>query len=1131
MADFVHLHVHTEYSLLDGASRIESLVKRVKELGMSSIAITDHGVMYGVIDFYKQAQKYGIKPIIGCEVYVAPSSRFIKNAVEGEAYYHLVLLAENQTGYRNLIKLVSAANLEGFYYKPRVDKEILKQYHEGLICLSACLAGEIPSYILKDDISGAKQAVEEYIEIFGKENFFLELQDHNLPEQKKVNAELIKLARQYGIELVATNDIHYIDKKDAEAQDVLLCIQMGKTVDDEKRMKFPNDEFYLKSQAEMERLFEHCPKAINNTNVIAERCNVKFEFGKFLLPEFEVPGNMTDSQYLEKLCMDNINEKYPHNFSEAKKRLDYELSVIKQMGYCSYFLIVWDFVNYARNNEIPVGPGRGSAAGSIVAYLLGITNIDPLKYGLLFERFLNPERVSMPDIDTDFCFEKRQKVLEYIISRYGEDKVSQIITFGTMAAKAAIRDVGRALNYSYSEVDRIAKMVPNELGITIDRALEINKELKEAYNQEEQVRKIIDIARAVEGLPRHASTHAAGVVISNKPLTEYVPLQYSSEGFITTQFDKDRVEELGLLKMDLLGLRTLTVIGNAVKLIEHNRGVHIDIDRIPLDDKKTCEMLCKGDTSGVFQLESSGMTALVKDLKPETFNDLIPLVALYRPGPLGTGMVTDFIEGRHGRKTVDYLHPLLENILKDTFGVILYQEQVMQIASALAGFTLGQADILRRAMGKKKPEVIAAQRNNFVQGAEKKGIEKAFAEKVFDLVAHFAGYGFNKSHSAAYALVSYQTAYLKAYYPTEFMAALLTSVMGTNEKIGLYIEECRHKGIKILPPDINTSMESFTVSSNAIRFGLGAVKNVGENAISSIVAARQEKGAFTSLVDFCSRVDMRIVNKRVIESLIKCGAFDSLQCKRSQLLHILDRAVELALSCQKDLASGQLGLFGDEPLAQNIVLPDIPELPKQEMLAMEKEYTGFYVTGHPLDAYRDRLSMLPRIDQLMDGETFRENQHIKIGGLVAGSKRVVTRNGDMMCFLTIEDYTSQIEVVVFPRLFETANKLLYNGSKLLISGKLSVNEDSIKILADNITLLSNEVSEVRLIIRKSMENTAKFMRLKQIFEKYHGDTVVYLNLIDSRRLIKTEPQYWITPTREAIMELKNLLGSDAVEQF
>lgn len=1129
MDNFVHLHVHTEYSLLDGASRIEDLIGRAKELGMPAIAITDHGCMYGAVDFYKQALKQGIKPIIGCEVYVAPRSRLEKSAgADTEAYYHLVLLAENEKGYRNLIELVSRGYTEGFYYKPRIDREILRTYSEGLIGLSACIAGEVPAMLLKGDAAGAREITQEYCEILGKDNFFIELQDHGMEEEKRVNSQLIALAAELGIGLVATNDLHYVRQEDAESHDVLLCIQMGKTVDEENRMRFPSNEFYLKSAAEMAALFPANPEALSNTLRIAERCNVSFEFGVLHLPQFPVPEGQNAESYLRKLCEEKLLWRYREITQEIRERLEYELAVIEKMGYSSYFLIVWDFVNYSREQKIPVGPGRGSAAGSLVSYLLGITSIDPLQYGLLFERFLNPDRVTMPDIDIDFCYERRSKIIEYVSARYGADRVAQIITFGTMAAKAAIRDVGRALNMTYSDVDRIAKLVPNELGITLKRSLEISKELRQSYDSEPLITRLLDLAMAVEGLPRHASTHAAGLVISKYPLTQHVPLQNSSEGFLTTQFDKDRIEEIGLLKMDLLGLRTLTVIGDALELVRKNRGITIDIEQIPLDDKEACLMLANGDTAGVFQMESSGMTNLVKELKPEHFNDLIPLVALYRPGPLGSGMVADFIAGRHGKKDIHYLHPILESVLKDTFGVILYQEQVMQIASLMGGFTLGQADLLRRAMGKKKHDVLVAQQDAFLQGAEKQNIDTKIAQEIFELMIHFGDYGFNKSHSAAYALVAYQTAWLKAHYRPEFMAALLTSVMGVNDKIGFYIEECRRMGIAVLPPDINASGTSFTVDGQDIRFGLAGVKNVGANAIASIMAVREEDGKFTSIIDFCSRVDMRLANKRVIESLIKCGAFDSLGKKRSQLLAVLEQAVDMAALRRRDLSSGQLGLFGEETVeAADVVYPDIPELPQENILAMEKEIIGFYVTGHPLDRYRDKMQSLTAIEKL-SAEDNVDGQTVRIGGLIAAAKRLTTKAGDMMCFVTLEDFTGQIEVVVFPRVFNKVSRLLAPDMAVVIFGRLSVNDEGSKVLVQDIKPLDAVENAVRIRIEKKNETMEVIERLQQVLTANRGKSTVYFCLSSNGRVIKTEPRYWINPTQQALDAIESLLGKETV---
>jgi DNA polymerase-3 subunit alpha len=1127
--DFVHLHVHTEYSLLDGASRVKDLVKAVKALGMKAIAITDHGSMYGVIDFYKAAQKEGIKPIIGCEVYLAPASRHDAFEVDGTRYYHLILLAENQQGYSNLVKLVSLANTEGMYYKPRVDKELLRQYHEGIICLSACIAGEIPQAILRDNANKAEELVKEYVDIFGKDNFFIELQDHGMPEEKKSNAALVDLARKYDIGMVATNDLHYIKKEDSEFHDVLLCIQTGKTVDDENRMRFPSNTFYLRSPAEMAELFSAYEGALSNTVKIAERCQVDFEFGNLHLPNFPLPEGMTDERYLRKLCEEQLSSRYADVTTAINERLEYELGVIHSMGFDSYFLIVWDFINYARSKNIAVGPGRGSAAGSIVAYLLGITDIDPLAYKLLFERFLNPERVTMPDIDIDFCYIRREEVIEYVKNRYGEDHVAQIITFGTMAAKGAIRDVGRVLNMPYGEVDIVAKLIPTELGITIDKALKQSTELKDMYQDNPAVKRLIDFARDVEGLPRHSSTHAAGVVIARDPLTEYVPVQVS-EGTLVTQYDKDHVEELGLLKMDFLGLRTLTVISDALVHIKESRGEVIDLEKIPLEDPETSAMLCAGYTGAVFQMESSGMTTLVKDLKPTGFADLIPLVALYRPGPLGSGMVADFINGRHGKKEVTYMHPLLEPILRETFGVVLYQEQVMQIVQVLAGFTLGQADLLRRAMGKKKHAILMAQKENFVNGAAENGIDSELANTIFDLLTHFADYGFNKSHSAAYALVAYQTAYLKAHYPQEFMAAMLSSVMGTNDKVGIYIEQCRHMGIKILPPDINASKASFSVDKEAIRFGLAAVKNVGDAALNNLVQVRERDGAFKSMVDFCSRVDTRAVNKRVMESLIKCGAFDSLGGRRSQLLAVLDQALDAAASKQRDAASGQIGLFESAAMeeVEEIKLPDIPELPKKEILNLEKEITGFYITGHPLDAYRDKIKSFMTIPQILDG-TVKDGQIVKLAGIIASAKRITTKKGDTMCFLQLEDFTQNIEVVVFPRVFYQNVNALVPDTPIVVQGRTNMTDTGNKIIADTVCLLDEYKPELRLHISAANDNEETFAALKDVFATYHGEHVVYLHLIDKRKLIKTEPRFWLNASAEAIDALEKILGENSVQ--
>ncbi len=1125
---FVHLHVHTEYSLLDGASRIKDLIATTKELGMDAIAITDHGSMYGVIDFYKEAKKQGIKPIIGCEVYLAPGRRQDKFDVNGTRYYHLILLAENNEGYRNLVKLVSLANIEGMYYKPRVDKELLRKYHKGIICLSACIAGEIPQMILQDNKEQADALVQEYLDIFGVENFFLEIQDHGMPEEKKVNAALIEFSRKYQVGLAATNDLHYVRREDSAFHDVLLCIQMSKTIDDPSRMRFPSDDFYLKSPEEMQALFPELPEAFENTLRIADRCKVDFEFGHLHLPNFPLPDGMTDEMYLRKLCEEKIGSRYAEITQEVQERLEYELGIIHHMGYDSYFLIVWDFINYARSQGIAVGPGRGSAAGSIVAYILGITNLDPLKYKLLFERFLNPERVTMPDIDIDFCYIRREEVIAYVKRRYGDDHVAQIVTFGTLAAKGAVRDVGRALNMPYADVDRVAKAIPTELGITLDKALKESADFRKMYEESEENRRLIDFARDVEGLPRHSSTHAAGVVIARNPLTDYVPVQMS-DGTLVTQYDKDHVEELGLLKMDFLGLRTLTVISNALDNIRKSRGIELDIQHIPLEDEATSQMLCAGDTGAVFQMESSGMTNLVKDLQPEGFADLIPLVALYRPGPLGSGMVADFINGRHGKKKVTYMHPLLEPILRETFGVVLYQEQVMQVVQVLANFTLGQADILRRAMGKKKHEYLMSQKEAFLKGTQENGLEPELANTIFDLLTHFADYGFNKSHSAAYAFVAWQTAYLKAHYPQEFMAAMLSSIMDTNDKVTAYIELCRHMDIPILPPDINASSASFSVDGASIRFGLAAVRNVGDAAIKNLEEVRVKDGPFVSLLDFCSRVDMRTVNKRVIDSLIKCGAFDSMGAKRSQLLAVLDQAVDTAAGIQRDRASGQMGLFTEDTMgeAEELQLPDIEEVEKSQMLAWEKENTGFYITGHPLDRYANKIHNFVELKQILSG-ALKENQLVRIGGLVTAAKRIATKKGDTMCFAEIEDFTHSIEVVVFPRVFYQNVNLLVPDTAVMVQGRVNLTDDGAKILADSMCSLEEYQPAYYITLQKEQEKEETFTALKQIFAQYHGEHMVYLHM--AGRWQKTEPQFWLNEAPAATIAVEALLGAGAVRQ-
>jgi DNA polymerase-3 subunit alpha len=1127
---FVHLHVHTEYSLLDGAARIKNAVARAKELGMTSLAITDHGAMFGVVEFYKACKSAGIKPVLGCEVYVAPRTMDDRTPKLDDHPYHLVLLAENDQGYRNLLELVSLGFTRGFYYKPRVDKETLAKYSRGLIALSGCIGGEVASKILSGEMEKARQAAAEYRDIFGPENFFLELQDHGFPEQHTANRELIKIHKETGIPLVATNDIHYVRREDAASQDVLLAIQTGKSVDDPSRMKFQSSELYLKSEDEMAILFGEHRQALENTFAIAERCHVEFDFSQYYLPYFEVPEGYTADTYLEELCYRGAHKRYGDELSEeVKNRLAYELGVIKKMGYSAYFLIVWDFINFARQQGIPVGPGRGSAAGSLVAYSLAITNLDPLKYDLLFERFLNPERVSMPDIDTDICYERRGEVIDYVVQKYGVDHVSQIITFGTMAARAAIKDVGRALDMPYGEVDRVAKLVPMELHITIEKALSTTPELKELYEQKADIKKLIDTAIALEGMPRHASTHAAGVVITKDPLTHYLPLYKAGDGPVTTQFPMGTVEELGLLKMDLLGLRTLTVISDALRMIRENTGTELDIGAIPIDDRGTYEMLGRGEATGVFQLESSGMKAILRDLKPGVFADIVALVALYRPGPLQSGMVTDFIRNKHGITKTKYLHPKLEPILKDTYGVILYQEQVMRISSDLAGFSLGEADLLRRAMGKKKPEIIAGLRSQFVEGAGKNGVDESVAGEIFDLMEKFAGYGFNKSHSAAYALVTYQTAYLKKNYPVEFMAALLTSVKDNTDKMASYIEECRRMGIEVLPPDVNESNENFTVAGDKIRFGLAAVKNVGQGAVESIIQTRKQKGPFQNFSDFCRRLDTKVVNKRVLESLIKCGAFDSLGDRRAQLMGAVDSGLSLAQQSQRDRANGQLSLLDlmEESDSVTITLPEVEEFPKKEMLAMEKETLGLYISGHPLAAYRGVLNRLATVTTAEINE-LPDDSEVVLGGLISGVKKVNTRKGDAMAILNVEDLTGTVEVVVYPRPYQKNILAIRVDEVVLIKGRAKENSEEKKIIADEISTLEAHL-EGELHLQLDSLQSQLLDHVKLVLASFRGNSPVFLHFVQEKKVIKASEDLQVDLSGPVVARLEELLGNARVK--
>ena len=1063
---FTHLHVHTEYSLLDGSNKIKEYVKRVKELGMDSAAITDHGVMYGVIDFYRAAREAGIKPILGCEVYVAPNSRFDKELTGGEdRYYHLVLLAENNTGYANLMKIVSRGFTEGYYYKPRVDMEVLQTYHEGIIALSACLAGEVQRYIIKGLHEEAKKAALKYEACFGKGNFFLEMQDHGIPEQKLVNTELLKLSKETGIELVVTNDVHYTSKEDVDSHDILLCLQTGKKLADEDRMRYVGGQYYVKSEEEMKALFPYAWEAVENTQRIADRCQVEIEFGVTKLPKFEVPEGYDSWTYLNKLCSDGLAERYGDEHAPAgstgqtlRERLDYELNVIRTMGYVDYFLIVWDFINYAKEHGIPVGPGRGSAAGSIVAYCLKITNIDPIRYQLLFERFLNPERVSMPDIDVDFCFERRQEVIDYVGRKYGADKVVQIVTFGTMAARGVIRDVGRVMDMPYAFVDSIAKMIPNELNITIDKALDMNPEFKSLYSSDDRVHHLIDMCKRLEGLPRNTSMHAAGVVICQKSADEFVPLSRGSDGSIVTQFTMTTLEELGLLKMDFLGLRTLTVIQNAVNMIEKDTGVHIDVDHIDYDDKKVLESLGTGKTDGVFQLESTGMKNFMKELRPQSLEDVIAGISLYRPGPMD--FIPKYIRGKNNPDSITYACPQLEPILAPTYGCIVYQEQVMQIVRDLGGYTLGRSDLVRRAMSKKKQAVMEKERANFVYGNEEegvpgcvsRGIDEKTASGIYDTMMDFAKYAFNKSHAACYAVVAYQTAYLKYYYPVEFMAALMTSVIDNPKKVAEYILVCRNMGIEILPPDINEGESGFSVSGSSIRYALTAIKSVGRPVIAAVVEEREERGPFLNLQDFVNRITDKDVNKRAVESFIKAGALDGLGGTRKQFMSVFSQVMDRTQKDRKNNMAGQLSLFDiveeEEKEGLALKLPDVGEYPKEMKLAFEKEVLGIYVSGHPLEEYeaawRKKISNTTAdfaYDEETQGVRVKDGAKAVIGGLIAGKTIKYTKDNKIMAFLTIEDLVGTVEVIVFPKTYEQSASFLTEDAKVFVQGRVSVEED------------------------------------------------------------------------------------------
>ncbi|MCC8081940.1 MAG: DNA polymerase III subunit alpha [Lachnospiraceae bacterium] len=1057
---FAHLHVHTEYSLLDGSNKITEYVDRVKELGMTAAAITDHGVMYGVIDFYRAAKKAGIRPILGCEVYVAPGSRFDREKSSGDdRYYHLVLLAENDTGYANLMKLVSIGFIDGYYYKPRVDMEVLQQYHEGLIALSACLAGEVQRYLTRGMYEEAKQAACRYEACFGKGNFFLEMQDHGISEQALVNQQLMRMHEDTGIDLVVTNDVHYTWAEDVEPHDILLCLQTGKKLSDEDRMRYEGGQYYVKSEQEMRELFSYVPEALDNTQRIADRCQVEIEFGVTKLPRFDVPEGYTSWEYLNRLCREGLARRYPEeHLPELTEKLEYELGVIRDMGYVDYFLIVWDFIRFARENGIAVGPGRGSAAGSLVAYTLDITQLDPIRYNLLFERFLNPERVSMPDIDVDFCYERRQEVIDYVVRKYGEDRVVQIVTFGTLAARGVIRDVGRVMDLPYAACDKIAKMIPNELGITIDKALKMNPELRGLYESDPEVTKLIDMAKRLEGLPRHTSVHAAGVVISQKSVDEYVPLSRGADGVITTQFTMTTLEELGLLKMDFLGLRTLTVIQDAVSNVKATHGIDLDMEHLNYNDAAVLASLSTGKCDGVFQLESAGMKSFMKELKPQNLEDMIAGISLYRPGPMD--FIPAYIRGKNHPDEIVYDCPQLEPILAPTYGCIVYQEQVMQIVRDLAGYTLGRSDLVRRAMSKKKGDVMARERKNFVYGNEQEGvpgcmangIPEQVANKIFDEMTDFAKYAFNKSHAAAYAVVSYQTAFLKYYYPVEFMAALMTSVIDKSVKVAEYIQVCRQMNIAVLPPDINEGQSGFSVSGTSIRYGLSAIKSVGRPLIEALIEERKSGGKFRSLKDFIERTAGKDVNRRAIENFIKAGAFDGLGGSRRQMMMVYGSVLDSVMQQRKRSMDGQMSLFDLVPEAEKyqfeIRLPDVSEYPKEELLAMEKEVLGIYVSGHPLEEYeakwRKNITHVTS-DFVLDEETgeviARDGDRTMIGGMIAAKTIKYTKNNQTMAFLTIEDLYGTVEVIVFPRDYEKYSRIMEQDAKVFVRGRISVEDE------------------------------------------------------------------------------------------
>ena len=1145
---FAHLHVHTEYSLLDGSNKIKEYVEKIKALGMTAGAITDHGVMYGVIDFYKAAREAGINPVLGCEVYVAPGSRLDREMVHGEdRYYHLVLLAENNTGYSNLMKIVSKGFVEGYYYKPRVDMEVLEKYHEGIIALSACLAGEVQRNLVRGMYEEAKEVAYRYERCFGKGNFFLELQDHGIPEQKLVNQQLLRMSQETGIELVATNDVHYTNAEDAEPHDILLCLQTGKKLADEDRMRYEGGQYYVKSEEEMKSLFPYALQALENTQKIADRCHVEIEFGHTKVPHFEVPEGYDSWTYLNKLCHEGLDKRYGADAPKYLQKLDDELAVIKNMGYVDYFLIVWDFIHYAREHDIMVGPGRGSAAGSLVSYTTGITDIDPVRYNLIFERFLNPERVSMPDIDVDFCFERRQEVIDYVVEKYGKDCVTQIVTFGTLAARGVIRDVGRVMDLPYNFVDTIAKAIPNELGITIDKALMMNPELRGMYESDESVKKLIDMSRRLEGLPRHTSMHAAGVVISQKPMDEYVPLSRASDGTITTQFTMTTIEELGLLKMDFLGLRTLTVIQNAVRLAEKSSGKKMDMNAIDYNDKKVLDSLGTGKTDGVFQLESAGMKNFMKELKPQSLEDVIAGISLYRPGPMD--FIPAYIKGKDHPESITYDCPELEPILAPTYGCIVYQEQVMQIVRDLAGYTWGRSDLVRRAMSKKKGKVMEQERKNFVYGNPEenvpgciaRGIDEKVANKIYDNMIDFAKYAFNKSHAAAYAVVAYQTAYLKYYYPVEFMAALMTSVLDNTSKVSEYIYTCRQMGIAILPPDINEGEGGFSVSGQAIRYGLSAIKSIGRPVIDAIVEERKIRGPFTTLKDFITRLSGREVNKRTIENFIKAGALDGLEGNRRQKMMIYGSLLDALNQEKKTTMAGQMTLFDIAPeedkAEYEIRLPDVEEYDKEVLLGFEKEVLGIYISGHPLEEYMERLKKNTNAvttDFVLDEETgtlkVSDGAKVCIGGMITDKVIKYTKNNKAMAFITLEDLVGTVEIIIFPKDYERYAKYLENDAKVFVEGRVTAEEDrNGKLICEKIISFDEVKRELWLQFPSKSDFEEKEGALYGKMMDADGSEHVVIYLAAEKQMKRLPENRNVAITKELLEDLGNFLGKDNVK--